>query len=247
MSLHKTFERPCQATIQGVSPHRCVFFFNWALFHKTPGQSNIPEWLQAEKWPRLQREAKTCLDNHHCHPIVAILAQVVMHSWHVPDSKGSGKSPTVAETQTNLVSSGRGVQSVRDSQQNGQVRLAMRRWCQKLKVGLRVELPIAKEAADGHAGQKALSFGTLAMSLGITRTTFWRLLREQRGRPYKRVSLTVMSGAPASQGEVPHFPEAPSLGAPHQTCSSQTRSCFGSGLRGTRRTTLCGGAVRRNG
>ena len=29
-----------------------------ALFHKNPGQSNIPEWLQAEtKWPRLQREA----------------------------------------------------------------------------------------------------------------------------------------------------------------------------------------------
>ena len=59
----------------------------------------------------------------------------------------------------------------------------MRRGCQKLKAGLplrkkalrerRVELPIAKEVADGLAGQKALSSGTLVTSLGISRTTAW--------------------------------------------------------------------------
>ena len=79
----------------------------------------------------------------------------------------------------------------------------MRRWCQKLKAGLplrkkagrerRVELPIAKEVADGLAGQKAISFGTLGTTLGISRTTAWRLLREQRGRPCKRVQVQCLT------------------------------------------------------
>ena len=39
-----------------------MFFLQLGLvFTKKTDQSNIPEWLQAEKWPRLQREARKCL------------------------------------------------------------------------------------------------------------------------------------------------------------------------------------------
>ena len=81
---------------------------------------------------------------------------------------GSGKSPTVAETQriSFLLADGLKVSEIH--RRMGKFSLkAMRRWCQKLKAGLplrkkadrerRVELPIAKVAADGLAEQNALS------------------------------------------------------------------------------------------
>ena len=124
-----------------------------------------------------------------------------MHSWHIlTDNMGSGKSPTKQETQriSFLLAEVFRVSEIHRRLSKFSLK-AMRRWCQKLKAGLplrkkavrerRVELPIAKEVADGLAGQKALSSGTLGTSLGISRTTAWRLLRGQHGRPYKRVPV----------------------------------------------------------
>ena len=124
--------------------------------------------------------------NHHCHPNVAILEQVFIHSWHIlTDSMGSGKSPTKEETQriSFLLAEGFKVSEIHRRLSKFSLK-AIRRWCQKLKAGLplrkkpvrerRVELPIAKEVADGLAGPKALSSGTLGTSLGISRTTAWR-------------------------------------------------------------------------
>ena len=145
--------------------------------------------------PDCSEKQKKCTFNHHCHPNVAFLAQVFMR-----DSMGSGKSPTKEETQriSFLLAEGFKVSEIHRRMSKFSLK-AMRRWCQKLKAGLplrkkpvrdrRVELPIAKEVADGLAGQKALSSGTLGTNLGVSRTTAWRLLREQHGRPYKRLPV----------------------------------------------------------
>ena len=110
----------------------------------------------------------------------------------------------------------------------------------------RVELPVAKEVADGLGGLKALSSGTLGMSLGISRTIGWRLLREQRGRPHKRVPVPCLAAPQMAtrlrfcrvmlqrlKGSTHRiFWQASTPGASLLTCSSQTRSCFGSGTAG---------------
>ena len=67
--------------IQGVSFDWGCLYYNWGILSKNPGQSNTPNRLKAEKWPKLQREAKKCvfmtqtaainkkkcMSNHHCH------------------------------------------------------------------------------------------------------------------------------------------------------------------------------------
>ena len=64
------------------------------------------------------------------------LAHFFLHSWHIPDNMGSGKSPIVAETQriSFLLAEAFKVSEIHSRM--GKIRLkAMRRWCQKLKVG----------------------------------------------------------------------------------------------------------------
>ena len=80
--------------IQGVSFDWGCLYYNWGILSKNPGQSNTPNRLKAEKWPKLAARSKKvrfydpdcsdkqkkCMSNHHCHRNVAFLAQVFMHS-----------------------------------------------------------------------------------------------------------------------------------------------------------------------
>ena len=47
--------------IQGVSFDWGCLYYNWGILSENPGQSNTPNRLKAEKWPKLQREAKKCV------------------------------------------------------------------------------------------------------------------------------------------------------------------------------------------
>ena len=51
----------CRKVIQGVSFDWGCLYYNWGILSKNPGQSNTPNRLKAEKWPKLQREAKKCV------------------------------------------------------------------------------------------------------------------------------------------------------------------------------------------
>ena len=83
--------------------------------------------------PDCSEKQKKCTFNHHCHPNVAFLAQVFMR-----DSMGSGKSPTKEETQriSFLLAEGFKVSEIHRRMSKFSLK-AMRRWCQKLKAGVR--------------------------------------------------------------------------------------------------------------
>ena len=68
---------------------------NWGSFStKTKAGATSPNGCKLKRGPDCSEKQKKCLFNHQCLPIVAMLGQVFMHSWHIPDNMGSGKCPT---------------------------------------------------------------------------------------------------------------------------------------------------------
>ena len=123
----------------------------------------------------------------------AIWVKFFMQSCHIlADNMGSGKSPTVEDTQ----------------------RISF-----LLAEGLNVSQIHCRMVADGLAGQNALSSGNLGTSLGLLREQHGRPHKRGAGAvPHGATegdSLTLLSGdAPASQGDdLPHSWEAPTSGA----------------------------------